>query len=64
MNLPKTCAVLGRTTELIGYSEAAENSVPVWNLGSPNARRAANKREYETITDEFLGRFSGKQAAP
>src|SRR5262249_18421476 len=45
------------TTELIGYSEAAENSVPVWEHGRPNATRAARKREYQSITDEFLRRF-------
>ncbi len=55
--LPPTCSVLGYTTELIGYGEAAENSVPVWMHASPNARRAAEKREYETITDAFLRRF-------
>jgi hypothetical protein len=45
------------TTEPIGYGEAAENSVPVWEHGSPNAVRAARKREYQRITDEFLRRF-------
>ncbi|HVN96777.1 MAG TPA: ParA family protein [Syntrophorhabdaceae bacterium] len=45
------------TTELIGYSEAAENNLPVWLHGSQNARRAGNKREYQKITQEFLGRF-------
>jgi chromosome partitioning protein len=45
------------TTELIGYSEAAENTVPVWMLDSTNARRAARKREYDEITNEFLRRF-------
>ncbi len=34
------------TTELIGYSEAAEQRVPIWLADTPNARRAANKREY------------------
>jgi chromosome partitioning protein len=66
--LPSTCPVLGRTTELIGYGEAAENSVPVWMHDSPNARRAANKEEYQTITDEFVRRFDtiakAKHAAP
>jgi hypothetical protein len=56
-SLPPDCSVLGSTTELIGYSEAAENSVPVWMLDSPNARRAALKGEYQTITDEFIRRF-------
>lgn len=45
------------TTELIGYSEAAEETAPVWMLTSPNAARAAAKREYEKITKEFLERF-------
>ena len=45
------------TTELIGYSEAAEASVPVWALTSPNAQHAAGKREYQHITAEFLKRF-------
>lgn len=45
------------TTELIGYSEAAEASVPVWALESHNARYAAEKREYQSITKEFLKRF-------
>ena len=35
------------TTELIGYSEAAENAVPVWMLQSEAAERAAAKQEYE-----------------
>ena len=43
------------TTELIGYSEAAENQVPVWEHNSPNARRAAIKNEYPEITRELLG---------
>jgi chromosome partitioning protein len=66
-SLPRTCPVLGYTTELIGYSEAAENCLPVWMHGSINARRAAEKREYEKITEEFLRRFETlvkvKQAA-
>jgi chromosome partitioning protein len=45
------------TTELIGYSEAAAASVPVWALDSDNARRASNKGEYQAITREFLKRF-------
>lgn len=45
------------TTELIGYSEAAEASVPVWAHDSYNAKRAAKKHEYEKITEEFLRRF-------
>jgi chromosome partitioning protein len=45
------------TPELIGYSEAAENSVPVWMLQTQAAERAAGKHEYERITQEFLKRF-------
>lgn len=45
------------TTELIGYGEASEQSLPVWHHDSTNARRAANKREYNDITEEFLTRF-------
>lgn len=45
------------TTELIGYSEAAENQVPVWSHDTTNAKRAAKKGEYQTITDEFVRRF-------
>jgi len=45
------------TTELIGYGEAAEISVPVWHHEGTNARRAANKKQYNRITDEFLRRF-------
>ena len=42
------------TTELIGYSEAAENQVPVWEHESDNARRAARKNEYPEITRELM----------
>ena len=45
------------TTELIGYSEAAENRLPVWLTNTANARYAAAKMEYENITEEFLKRF-------
>lgn len=45
------------TTELIGYSEAAESTSPIWMLDTPNAIRAASKHEYENITREFLERF-------
>src|SRR5206468_2617207 len=45
------------TTELIGYGEAAENSVPIWFHDSTNAKRAAKLRQYEKITEEFLRRF-------
>jgi chromosome partitioning protein len=53
---PKTCFET-YTTELIGYGEAAENSVPVWEHTTENAKRAARKKEYEKITAEFLRRF-------
>lgn len=45
------------TTELIGYSEAAEQRLPIWLANTENARRAAQKKEYENITKEFLERF-------
>jgi chromosome partitioning protein len=45
------------TTELIGYSEAAESTAPIWMLDTPNAIRAASKNEYQDITREFLKRF-------
>ncbi len=46
------------TTELIGYTEAAENSLPVWLHDTDNARRAAQKQEYPKITEELLEKFS------
>ena len=45
------------TTEMIGYSEAAESQLPIWLTNTPNARNAASKEEYERITNEFLRRF-------
>jgi len=45
------------TTEFIRFSEAAENSVPVWMHASPNASRVAAKGEYQSITQEVLQRF-------
>lgn len=45
------------TTELIGCSEAAESTAPIWMLETPNAIRASSKHEYENITREFLKRF-------
>jgi chromosome partitioning protein len=45
------------TTELIGYGEAAEQSLPVWMTPTANAAKAANNREYEYITQEFMKRF-------
>jgi chromosome partitioning protein len=53
----KTGCFSDYTTELIGYGEAAENSLPVWLHDSTNAKRAARLRQYEKITDEFLRRF-------
>ena len=38
------------TTELIGYGEAAENQVPVWEHNSQNARRVTANNEYPEIT--------------
>jgi hypothetical protein len=46
------------TTEMIGYSEAAESQLPIWLTNTSNARNAASRKEYERITDEFLRRFS------
>lgn len=45
------------TTELIGYTEAAENSLPVWLYDTENARRAKLKQEYPKITEELLEKF-------
>lgn len=45
------------TTELIGYSEAAEYRLPIWLTPTSAARRGASKLQYESITDEFLRRF-------
>lgn len=45
------------TTELIGYGEAAVQSLPVWMTQTTNAKKAASHREYENITQEFLRRF-------
>ena len=45
------------TTELIGYGEAAEQSLPVWMTPTANAAKAAGNREYERITQEFAKRF-------
>ena len=42
------------TTELIGYTEAAANSVPVWFHQSDNAKRATGKMEYPGVVDEML----------
>lgn len=45
------------TTELIGYTEAAANSLPVWLLDSDNARRATRKQEYPNVVDQLLRRL-------
>lgn len=45
------------TTELIGYGEAAEHSLPVWEHDSENARRAARKFEYQEIANELIARL-------
>lgn len=45
------------TTELIGYTEAASNSLPVWLHDSENARRATDKQEYPQVVDQLLQRF-------
>lgn len=55
--LSKNMCFSTHTTELIGYSEAAESTAPIWMLSSTNAMRAASKHEYENITKEFLQRF-------
>ncbi|MDE2798583.1 MAG: AAA family ATPase [Gemmatimonadota bacterium] len=45
------------TTELIGYTEAAQNALPVWLHDSDNARLATQKQEYPNIVEEFLRKF-------
>lgn len=45
------------TTELIGYTEAAANSLPVWLHDSNNARYATGKQEYPKIVNQLLARF-------
>ena len=45
------------TTELIGYTEAAVNNLPVWLHNSENAKRAADKQEYPEIAKELLEKF-------
>ena len=42
------------TTELIGYSEAALDRMPVWELNSTNARRAARENQYPEITRQLV----------
>lgn len=43
------------TNDLIGYSEAAENRVPVWEYDSDNARRAGDR--YISITRELIAKL-------
>ena len=45
------------TTELIGYTEAAANSLPVWLHDSDNARRATSKQEYPKVVEQLLEKF-------
>jgi chromosome partitioning protein len=45
------------TTDLIGFSEAAERNLPIWLCDTPNAHRASRKQQYQEITNEFLRRF-------
>ena len=42
------------TTELIGYTEAATNSIPVWFHDTENAVRARDKMEYPSVVEEML----------
>lgn len=45
------------TTELIGYSEAAEQQRPVWECQTSGALRATQTQQYQNITRIFLERF-------
>src|SRR5262245_13339720 len=45
------------TTEMVGYSEASEQRLPVWACTSPGARKAAATEQYQSITQIFLERF-------
>lgn len=45
------------TSDLVGYSEAAERLLPVWECRTPNSQRAAHEKQYEKITEIFLNRF-------
>ena len=45
------------TTEAIGFSDAAEASLPIWHIDTQNARRAADRGEYQSIATEFIRRF-------
>ncbi len=46
------------TNDLIGYSEAAQNRVPVWEHNSQNARRATQKNQYPEIAYSLMNRLS------
>jgi len=45
------------TTEMVGYSEASERRLPVWECNTLNARNAAATGQYQNITRIFLERF-------
>jgi chromosome partitioning protein len=45
------------TTEMVGYSEASEQRLPVWECDTPNAINAAATEQYQNITKIFLERF-------
>jgi chromosome partitioning protein len=45
------------TTEMVGYSEASEQRLPVWACNSPGAKKAAATEQYQSITRIFLERF-------
>ena len=49
------------TSELIGYSEAAEQQMPIWHGKTQNVIFASNRREYERITEEFLSRCTSPE---
>ena len=46
------------TNELIGYSEAAQNMVPVWEHSSQNARLATQKNQYPEIANSLMNMLS------
>jgi len=48
------------TSELIGYSEAAEQLRPVWHASGTNPANAAQRHEYEDITREYLSRVQNE----
>ena len=45
------------TTELVGYTEAARASVPIWFVHTNNARRANEYGPYPRVVEEILERF-------